>query len=460
MEEYDVVIIGAGIGGYTAAETAAKAGLKTAMVEKKWIGGTCLNYGCIPTKAYLHAAKQYQNLLHCGNFGMTVLAPWVDRERLYSYLQETVERLRNALTNRLVLQKITLYSGEAAIKGVGEIVICTDNENICIKAKHIILATGSCPVVLDIPGSNLHNVITSDQMFLKEHLLPSSIAVIGGGVIGIEAAFLFSQFGAQVTVIEKQERILGNLSEEMSRTVRRYLEEKGITVYTNTGLSRIEDADDELVVTVDQNGSSRKIVVEKVLLAIGRKANYNIDNIECTGIDTKDNKIAVNEHFETSVKGIFAIGDAVGRYQMAYTAAAEGVQVIRYILGETDSVDWQQVPQCVYITPEIAVIGDSETTAFQKGIDIQVGFAKMSANGKAVLENHSQGFIKLIIDKGKQCLIGAELFCENAVDILGILEVCIVNSIPARDLKKCIFLHPSYSESIKEALENAESGVV
>ncbi len=455
MKEYDVVIIGAGIGGYTAAEAAVNAGLKTLLVEKNLIGGTCLNRGCIPTKLYLHLSRQYRELLYYNNYGLNIENLTVNRELLYDYLIKTVKKIRNDLTNRLISNHIDICFGKAILESANQVAIFSENEKKDIRAKYIILATGSCPALPSIPGMQLPNVITSDQLFMKEHLIPQSIAIIGGGVIGIESAFMLKQFGAQVILIEQKECILNNFSKELSAAVTRYLENSGIKIILDTTLNSIDEADDELVLSIENNGIHKKIITEKVLLAIGRKANYKAIGAEQAGVHTANDRITVDENFETSVKGIFAIGDAASKYQLAYVAAAQGKQVIEYIINKAPILKQRYIPQCVYITPEVAVVGQTEESAIQQEIAIQVGYARMSANGRAVLEGCDNGFIKVIIDKHNQCLIGAELFCENAVDMIGMLEICIEDAIPVRDLKKIIFPHPSYSESIQDAIVNA-----
>ena len=452
---YDVVIIGAGIGGYTAAIRAAQEGLSVAIVEKDLVGGTCLNRGCIPTKSYLHVANEYSHLSLHHEIGIEIGNISLNRDLLSQYIVNTVDKLRDGIEFLLRTNKITVYKGKAIVRGASVICVKRNDGEELIEGKNLIIATGSVPNRLNIPGSKDVNVITSDEIFERENLLPASIGIMGGGIVGIEFAYLLNKLGSQVIIVENTERILGNFDCEISDNVTRYLLKMGIQIHTSSSLSAIENEDDEMICTINTKNGNKSFIADKVLMAIGRKANINLEGLEELGIDVENGIITTDNNMETNIKGIYAIGDVAGKGQLAYVAAAQGICAIAHIVGKDEDFKFNGVPSCVFIDPEVVCIGESEGSAQIKGIDVRVGRNKMSSNGKAVLEKNDSGYIKIIIDRKKDTIIGAQVFCKNAIDMSGMLELIINNEILVKDVISSILPHPSYLEAIKEAIEDA-----
>lgn len=436
---YDVVIVGAGVGGYTAAINAAKAHKKVALIEKDMVGGTCLNRGCIPTKTYLSIAAS--------------LACKPDKKEIANSIKEKVEKLRSGLCATLNRYEIEMYSGEAEILDKNTILVRKNEKNFQIKTENIILATGSRPRKINIHGIESSNVITTDEMFFEENIVPESIVIIGGGVVGIEFSYLLNLLGCDVTIIENQDRILANISRELAETVEFYFRKSGIKIYKNTKIVRMDEEDDEIVISIETPDGKKQILTEKVLLAIGRKANIDMKGLSEIGVEIENERIKVNEFCQSSVDNIFAIGDVASGRQLAYIASLQAQGVIDFIVNcKKEKILDEEIPSCIYMHPEIAVIGIDEAEAKRRQINYKSSKFLMSANSKSVLEGNTLGYIKIIINRTTQTIIGAELFCEHAVDMIMIIETFMVNKIQLDDIIKMSFPHPSYAEAIKDAI--------
>ncbi len=446
MLMYDIAIIGSGMAGYTAALEAAKKEKKVALIERKMIGGTCLNRGCIPTKTYLRISREI----------MTGMRP-KDRQSTESEIKQVIKRLRNGLTNSLNHDMIDIYRGTAEI--VDRHTVLVKEKKELLNAKCIVIASGSLPNSLCVPGIDSKNVFTTDHAFDIDNILPSSIAIIGGGVIGIEFAYLLNSIGAKVYLIEMNRHILQDMGSSLADAVEKDLAAQGVTFFKESSIFEIDEADDESIISFYEYGKKKQIVVEKVLVAIGRKPNIMIGGIDQIGIKIENGRIKVNAEYQTSVDNIYAIGDVAAKKQLAYTASHQAKKLIEIlydnIVGRTEEYE-ELIPQCVYIHPEIAAIGINEEEAKRRIMDFRIGKYSMYANGMAHIQKTTTGFIKLIINNKDNLLIGAELYCENAVDIIPIIESFMINKTGVRTISEMYFPHPSFVEGIKECIYQAE----
>ena len=452
---YDLIVIGAGPGGTAAAIKAAKAGLNTLIVEKDSIGGTCLNRGCIPTKALLHASGIYRQASGASSFGINC-KPEIDAAELASYRDKTVNALVDGLKTSLKASGAEVIMGTASVVSAGELIsvsIDTADGVIACQTKYLILATGSETIIPNIPGIDL-DVVTDSDRLLKSTKLPESLVIIGGGVIGTEFASFFTDLGRKVTIIEGLPRILSGFDKEISRNAQMILKKRGADIYTGSRVTAISKADDgSAVVTFETDGIENMVTAEAVMIAVGRRPV--IDLPEDLGIKVTDGRIETVGLGRTSVEHIYAIGDITSGPQLAHKASADGENAVSSILDDLDSIIWPDfIPACVYTNPEIACVGMTEAEAEAAGIDVVSARAITSANAKSVITCEERGFVKLVADRKEGRIIGAQLMCANATDIIGELALAISHPIcTIDDCAQVMRAHPTYEECIGEALK-------
>ena len=437
MNEYQLIVIGAGPGGYTAALTGAKLGLRTAIIEKSDLGGTCLNRGCIPTKALLHASETYQAALSSDGMGIHASDVSVDVAKLYEFKSQTVEKLRNGVQMLLKSAKVDIIRGKATIG-----------------PERVVSVDGAEPSRPPIPGLDSEGVLTSDELLEKLDRLPSSIVIIGGGVIGVEFATFFSDLGCEVTVIEALDRLLPNMDRELGQGLAVQLKKRGVKVCTSSAVSKVEKTADGLEVEFTQKGKDDKAIGEKVLCAIGRKP-YT-DGLLAAGMNLEmdGRRIRVDGQFRTSLEGIYAIGDVSSRIQLAHVATAQAIACVKAIAGAEDETDLNVVPSCVYTRPEIASVGMTEEEAKAAGIKVKSAKVTMFSNARTIIAGGERGYMKLLSDEQTGVLIGAQLMCERASDMIGELSQAIAGKQKPHDLLKAMRPHPTFEEAMTEALTN------
>ena len=453
MNDYQLIVIGAGPGGYTAALTGARLGLRTAVIEKSELGGTCLNRGCIPTKALLHASETYQAALNSDGMGIGASQVSMDLAKLYEFKSQTVEKLRNGVQMLLKNAKVDIIRGKATIGPEGTVSVAGPDEGI-YRAERILIATGAEPSRPPIPGLDSEGVLTSDELLEKLESLPSSIVIIGGGVIGVEFATFFSDLGCEVTVIEALDRLLPNMDRELGQGLAVQLKKRGVKVFTSSTVSRVEKTADSLEVEFTQKGKDDKAEGEIVLCAIGRKP-YT-DGLLAAGLslETDGRRIRVDEHFRTGIEGIYAIGDVSSRIQLAHVATAQGIACVKAMAGCEDETDLNLVPSCVYTRPEIASVGMTEEEAKAAGIPVKSSKVTMFSNARTIIAGGDRGYMKLLANEQTGSLIGAQLMCERASDMIGELSQAIANKQKPHDLLKAMRPHPTFEEALTEALTN------
>lgn len=457
--QYDVVVIGGGPGGYTAAIRAAQLGLRTALVEKREVGGTCLNRGCIPTKAMLHAACLFRQIKSCEQFGISVSNVAVDYKRLLAYMWNTTSQLRQGVEQLLRANAVVCFCGKGRLLPDKKVQINGTNGETLLCASYVILATGSMPRKLPIPGMDLPGVLTSDEIFELEEC-PSSLIIIGGGAIGVEFAEIFSSLGSQVTLLEAQSQLLPGMDKKISRNLQLVLKKRGVDIHTSVNLLGIEPAGTLLTCSFQEDGAEAKISAQNVLFSVGRCPN--IDGLLGEGVEIEitQNYIAVDETFQTSMEDVYAIGDLISGAKFAHAASTQGIVTAEYLADEDPSIDVHIVPKCVYTDPEILAVGLTEDEAKARGIPVRVGEFIMSANGKSLIQKAERGFIQIVSSLETGEILGAQLMCSRASDMAGELVTALENHLTVSQFHKSMRAHPTYNEGISEALAEFESGAI
>ena len=440
---YDVMIIGGGPGGYTAANKAGRNGLKTILFEKDQIGGTCLNRGCIPMKALIQSAHVYKDAKQGEMFGVLAENASLDYGKVKERRDFVVSSLRSGIEKSLKANKVETVKGFAQIVGKDKI---SCNGEI-YEGDHIIIAAGSVPAIPPIEGREY--AITSDDVLEKDHQLQDSIIIIGGGVIGCEIADAFSGFGVKVTVIEMAERLLPTLDRELGTRLAMFFRKKGIDVVCSAAVKKI--GQDHSVVYTDKKGEEQTVTADEVLIATGRRANIASLVSEDFSLET-GRGIVSDENGRTNVEGIYVIGDArQGNIQLAHVAEAQGENVIDLILGRQPSHDMSVIPSGVYTDPEIASVGIGEDGLKEKRIVYQARKYLTGANGKCLIENSESGFVKIItID---DVIVGGQIITPHATELIGELTVAVQKKLKVSELSETVHPHPTISEMIWDAVE-------
>lgn len=448
---YDIAIIGGGPGGYTAAEKAAKAGLQVVLFEQEDLGGTCLNRGCMPTKALLHSAETFAALAHAQDLGVHTQGASYDFAAMHQRKAQVVETLRQGVEKLMKANKITVVHGQACIQKAG-VVTCNDET---YEVQDILIATGSKVAYPPIPGIDLPGVYNSRDMLQGNGQDFSSLVIIGGGVVGVEFASIYRCLGCQVTLLEAADHILPFTDREIAQRLTMILKKQGVTVEAKAMVQRIEGYPDAMTVTyTDKKGAEHQITAQGVLAAAGRIAN--LDGLFGPDFSLELDRGAVvgDEIGRTSVPHVYVIGDAKARnIQLAHVASAQGENVIADILGKRPPLDMSVVPSCVYTVPEIASVGLTEEKAKADGIAVKTGKYLTGANGKCLIEGTESGYVKLVTDSATGRLLGAQLVCPRATDMVGELTVAIQKGLTAADLAQVIHPHPTFSEMLFGAAE-------
>lgn len=452
MDKYDLIIIGAGPGGYVSAIRAAQLGLKALVIEKSKIGGTCLNRGCIPTKALLHSSHLYAEAAEGGRSGIHAEGLSYNMDEILERKTQVSTKLTDGIKGLFKANKIDCIEGCAQILEPGKVSACGE----VYDADKILIATGLIPAVPPFPGHDLPGVVTSNDILEGPVIDPKSITVIGGSVIGVELATFYAQLGIKVTVIEALDQLLTIVDKEFGAKLRNVLKKQGVDVFVKSAVQRIEKTEEGLTCWFETKGKEQSVTSEYVLVATGRKPD--MAGLFAEGLEPEMNGryIKVNEKFETSIKGVYSIGDIIGGIQLAHVSAAEGASCIEMMAGVEPEVDLAVVPSCIYSDPEIATVGMTAEQAAEAGYEVLTGKYLMPGNGKSIIEFQDTGFIKVIADAATGKILGAHLMCQRASDIVGEFGTAIANRMTYRDMLKAMKPHPSFAEGVQEALEALE----
>lgn len=449
--QYDLIVIGGGPGGYVAAIRAAQLGLKTALAERAELGGTCLNRGCIPTKTLMHSANLYRELADADQMGIKVTGAQADFKAMHARKTQVVEQLRNGVAQLLKGNGVDVLTGTAAFTSAGSITVNGETHT----AKDFIIATGSKPAVPPIPGADLPGVVTSDEMLDTDACDYNELVIIGGGVIGVEMASVYNGIGRKVTIIEALDRILANMDREISQNLSMIMKKRGVAVNTASMVTGITEEGGRLTCTFERKGKTETVSADGVLICVGRRAVTDGLNLEAAGVETERGRVKIDANYRTNVPHIYAIGDVTGGIQLAHAAEAQGIAVVEDICGVTRTADPNLVPSCVYTSPEIATVGITADEAKQQGKAVITGKYIMSGNGKSIIENEERGFIKLVFDAETEKLIGAQLMCGRATDMIGELVTAVSAGLTKAQLSLALHPHPTFCEGITEAVHAA-----
>ena len=464
---YQLVVIGAGPGGYTAALKAADFGMRVAVVDENKLGGVCINRGCIPTKALVHASNIFSMLQHCDDFGVYNDFISFDFGKMQEYKRRSVVQYRKGIERLFAENHIDFIKGTATIRRNKTVEVDGEEGREYLHADHIIIATGAKPMLPEIPGIHLPGVINSDRLLAAQSWNFDRIVIIGGGVIGVEFATIFQALCSSVVIVEKGPHLLGPMDTEVAFALEEQLQDKGITVHCSSVIEQIVEEDGLVCQVKNLNtGEYSKIRANQVVVAVGRTPNMEHLLGEDVSLEIRDGRLAVDGDFMTSEKDIYAVGDVVSRTQLAHVAMAQGTYVVEKIAGKRHTIRLEAVPNgmyvslpivpsCIYTVPEIATVGITEQTANNLGLKVRCGIYNMNDNGKSIITGKEKGFIRLIFEAYSNSIVGAQMVCPRATDMIGEMATAIANGLTAEQLSRAMRAHPTYSEGIADAIEDA-----
>lgn len=452
----DICIIGGGPAGYVAAIRAGQLGKNIVLIEKEYIGGTCLNWGCIPTKALLKTAETIETIKKSKEFGVTSSVSDINITNAVTRKDRIVKSLKIGLEYLLNNKKVTIIKGEGLIESPNRVKAkfnTEENEDLIINCDKLIITSGSNPLVPALSGMELDGVITSNEAInLSE--IPASMTIIGAGAIGLELATLFNAMGTKITVIELQDKILPQEDVEITAELLKIMKRQGIKFRLGAKVKEIKKADDGLTALIEENETESEIVSEKVLIAIGRKLNLTPD-IEALGQKLNGKAIEVNELMETSIPNVYAAGDVVGGKLLAHLAFAQGKAAAENACGGKTKISYNTVPACVYTHPEVASVGMTEANATAEGYKTKVGRFDFRNNGRALCQGSRDGFVKVVIDEKTGIILGSQILGAQASELISEITLAITLGAKAEVLADMIHPHPTLSEAIMEACGDA-----
>ena len=435
---FDIIIIGAGPGGYETAADAAAHGLTVAIVERDQMGGTCLNRGCIPTKALCRNAEVINLMRESELWGVKTGEMAFDYTPVFERKEAVVKQLREGVEMLMGAPGITAIKGEACLKDANTVVVNGEEYS----AKNIIIATGSAPRGLPIEGADL--AMTSDDILAME-TLPKSLCIVGGGVIGMEFAAVFSTFGVEVTVIEYCKEILPPFDKDVAKRLKTVLSKRGIKIITSAAVNGITEGEDGMTVTYELKGKPQSVTCEKVLMSVGRQPVLP-QGIDTVGVTVGRRGIEVDDNMMTNVPGVYAIGDVNGRMMLAHAASAQGQRALHAILGKADDIKLDIVPSAVFTVPELAMVGLTEEQCAERSLDVTVKKAFFRSNGKAVAMNETDGLLKMIVDNATRQIVGCHICGAHAADLIQEVVTAMNAGATIDLLARSIHGHPTLSE--------------
>ena len=453
---YDVIVIGSGPGGYVAAIKSAQLGFKTAVVERENLGGICLNWGCIPTKALLKSAQVYNYVSHASNYGVAAQPITPDLEAMVTRSRGVAETMSKGVQFLLKKNNVDVITGTGKVKPGKKVEVTNaEGEVVIYEASHIIIATGARSRNLpNLPQDGKKIIGYREAMTLPQ--LPKSMVVVGSGAIGSEFAFFYQSIGVKVTLVEFMPSIVPNEDEDVSAQISRSFRKMGMKVMTSSSVEKVDIDGDVCHVTIQTKKGTEVVDADIVLSAVGVITNLENIGLEEVGIEVERTKIVVDDYYRTNVEGYYAIGDVVHGPALAHVASAEALVCVEKIAGENPTpVNYKNIPGCTYTTPEIASVGMSEKAAKEAGYEILVGKFPFTASGKATAAGSRDGFIKIIIDAKTDLILGAHLCGDNVTEMIAGLVVARQNGLTAKQVAGSVHPHPTLSEAIMEAIEQA-----
>lgn len=451
MKNYDIIVLGGGPGGYVAAIKGAQLGAKVLLIEAHKIGGVCLNYGCIPTKTLLRTANLYKDMMNAAEFGIDIESMesvTINWKNLMKRKEKVVKRLTGGV------RQLVKHNGIDYVEGFGTVL---DKNTIEVdgtqyKGENLILATGSTTRVPDIPGLREsflegHSVDSTGAIALPKR--PESLTILGGGVIAVEFATLYNSLGTEVTLLQRSDKVLKFLDKDVQETMQKHLVKEGVKIITGVDIQSI----DENRVHYEVDGDKKVIESDHVLVSLGREPN--LKGLKNLNLKVGRRGVDVDDHMETSVKGVYAIGDLNGKYMLAHVASAEGIVAAEAIMGSKNTINYNRVPSCIYSFPEVGVVGYTEDQAKEAGYDVDTSTFPLSANGKALAHGEKTGFVKIVLDKTYGEVLGVHIVAAHATDMIAEATASLELEATVHDLAKTVHPHPTLSEVVMEAAHGA-----
>ena len=454
-ENFDIVVLGGGPGGYVAAIRAAQLGMRTALIEREHLGGICLNWGCIPTKALLHSAQLYDQMKEASKHGIAVEGLTVDIEKMVKRSRKVAQKLSRGVSHLIKKNKITLYEGHGELLGNGILQVDNNANKQKLQARNIILATGS--QIRTLPSLEPDGeLIWSYREALSTKHVPDSLLVVGAGAIGLEFASFFNSLGCDVTVVELADRILPSEDREISEALRKSLKRQGINIRLGTSINGLARHENELVATLDSEGEIETLTVDRMLMAIGVQGNTQNIGLKHTQVTVENGFIQTDQWGTTAETGIYAIGDVAGAPCLAHKASHQGISCVEHIAGlHPQPIHNNLIPTCTYTKPQIASIGLTEHQAQASGVPLKIGRFPFQANGKALVLSETEGMVKTIFNEQTGELLGAHMIGAEVTEMLQGYAIAMGLETTEEELTHTIFAHPTLSEAMHESVLDA-----
>ena len=450
---FDLIIIGSGPGGYVAAIRGSQLGLKTAIIEKyEHLGGTCLNVGCIPSKALLHSTEMYHFATHGANaHGIDLTNISINIEKLMAKKNKTVNQLRGGVEHLMKANKVKIFSGLGMLAGLGKVRIKEKHDETILTSKNIIIATGSSTIELPFLKFDGETIVSSDQAIAFDEV-PKKLVVVGAGAIGLELGSVWSRLGSQVEIIEFLPLIAPAFDRDISKMAERLFNKQGLTFHLKTKVTGLKKEKGKTILLAEKDGETVHFEADKVLVAVGRKPYTEHLGLEAAGINTDEKgRIPVNAHFKTNAEGIYAIGDVIPGPMLAHKAEEEGVACVERIAGQAGHVNYNVIPNVIYTEPEIASVGLTEAVAKESGIEYKTGKFNLAGNGRAIATDATDGFVKVTACAKTDRILGVQVICKSASELIASAVTHMEYGGSAEDLGRTIHAHPTLSEAMKEA---------
>ncbi|ANB58737.1 dihydrolipoyl dehydrogenase [Anoxybacillus sp. B7M1] len=451
-QSYDIAVIGGGPGGYMAARHAARLGKKVMLVEKEFLGGTCLNRGCIPSKTWLKNAEIIESIELSKEWGIQTGNLTISLDKMKKRKDDVISRLRQGIALLLRQGKIDVYQAEGFLEEGNTVQLIADQKEERVQADKIIVATGSSPSIPPIAGLNDVSFYTSDTIFEIDNI-PSSLTIIGGGVIGVELATVFSRFKTRVTIIEMAGRMIPTEDADASKALAQSLQKKGVRMLTNAKVTRVQKNGDKIMTEcLNEKGESVLVEGEALLVSVGRKPNLSA--VQGLKLEQNGPFIQVNEKMETSASNIYAVGDVIGGYQLAHAAYMEGIVAASNAAGYERKMDEKVVPRCIFTLPEVASVGWTEEEAKRKGLAVKTETFDLAGNGKALISGDTSGFVKIVYDMKYGEIIGVTMVGPHVTEMISEASSFIFLEGTVEEMARMIHPHPTISESFFDIAKN------
>lgn len=456
---FDIVIIGGGPAGYVGAIRATQLGAKTALVERDTVGGTCLNRGCIPTKALLEGVSYLRRFQRAKTLGFLVGEASLDYNRLQNWKNETVAALVDGVRGLLADDGVEIIEGTGRLLSPTRIQVTDAASQRTLETGKVVVATGSLPMRPGIPGVGSRRVLNSDEALALE-APPESLAIIGGGVVGVEIATIFAGLGTKVTVFEMITQILPGEDADIAAGLSERLRQSGIDVMTGARVLEIVDGPGMIQVVAAQGGTERRVEAAYVLIATGRRPNVQGLGLEEMGLRLNAGAVAVDETMQTEVPGIYAAGDIVGGLMLAHVASRQGIVAVENALGQRAIMRYAGVPRCIYTFPEVASVGLTDKQAIEQGYEVCTGISEFLANGRSRVAGETEGFVKVVVDRQYDELLGVHILGPHATELIGQASLALTAELSAEMVRANIAAHPTFSEALSEALADSAARAI